>query len=127
MQKSPKRVPSQRVASPGSASASSRLVESIDKPLGFYVLALLIVEGFLTTIVVLSDLDAGAKTWAMWAVIGLFVLVVLIVTAFVWFKPTHLTFTGFETLVDRGKAAYGTETSEVFEVKEWPPGISDPE
>ena len=109
-----------------SDSGFARTVEAIDKPLGFYVLALLIVEGFLTTLLIFSDLDTGAKTWGMWAGIGLFVLVVGVVSALVWFRPTNLTFTGYEALVGMGKFTYGTETGEVEE-KDLPSGTARPE
>lgn len=111
---------------PHSYSGFVRIVEAIDKPLGFYVLSLLIAEGFLTTILIFSDLGAGAKTWGMWAVIGQFVLVVCVVSALVWFKPTNLTFTGFEALVGMGKLPYGTDTAEIEE-KDLPSGTARPE
>lgn len=100
-----------------------QLIKAINTLLGFYVLALLIVEAFLTTLLTLSDLDSGAKTWGMWAGIVLFVLVVAIVSVFAWFKPTHLTYTGFESLLDRGKIPYGTEWGEVAE-KDLPSGAA---
>lgn len=109
-----------------SHSGLARIIDAIDKPLGFYVLALLIVELFLTTILTLSDLDQAAITWGMWAGIVLFVLVLAAVTALVWFKPTHLTFTGYETLVSMGKIPYGTDTGEVA-VKDLPSGTARPE
>ena len=109
-----------------SHSGYTRLVDAIDKPLGFYVLALLIVEGFLSIVLIFSDLDKGAKAWGMGAIIGLFVLVVLIVSALVWSKPTNLTFTGYEALVDRGKITYGTDMGEVEE-KDLPSGTVRPE
>ena len=81
----------------------TRFVAAVDKPLGFYVFALVIVEGFLSTVLVFSGLDQGTKTHGVWAIIGLFVLVVGIVTALVWFKPTALVFTGYEALWAWGK------------------------
>lgn len=104
----------------------ARLVEAVDKPLGFYVLALLIVEGFLTILLIFSDLSMEAKTWGMWAVIGLFVLVVCLVSAFVWFKPTNLTFTGLEALVEMDKISYGTETGEIAK-RDLPSGTISPD
>ena len=109
-----------------SRSANERIIEAIDKPLGFYVLALLIVELFLSTILILSDLDKGAKTSGMWAIIWLFVLVVVIVSVLAWFKPTNLTFTGHETLVSMGKATYGTNATEIKE-EDLPSGTPKPE
>ncbi len=109
-----------------SYSGYSRIVDAIDKPLGFYALALLIVEGFLTILLIFSDLDKGDKTWGMWAIIGLFVLVLVVVSALVWFKPTNLTFTGYEALVSMGRITYGTDTGEVAE-KDLPSGTARPE
>jgi len=93
-------------------SGWARIVEAIDKPLGFYVLALLIVEAFLSVILTVSNLSPDAKERGMWAVVGLFVLVVAIVTICVWHKPTHLTFTEKASLVEMGKISYGTELHE---------------
>ena len=109
-----------------SHSSFLRIIEAVDKPLGFYVLALLIVELFLTTLLIFSDLDAGAKTWGMWAVISLFVLVVGIVSVLVWCRPTNLTFTGHDALVQMGKLTYGTEAGEVAE-RDLPSGTARPE
>ena len=109
-----------------SDSGFARVVEAIDKPLGFYALALLIVEGFLTILLIFSDLSTDAKTWGMYAIIGLFVLVVGIVSLLVWFKPTNLTFTGFEALVGMDKITYGTEAGEI-EKKDLPSGTAAPE
>ena len=103
-----------------------RLIDAIDKPLGFFVLALLIVEGFLSTVLILSDLDSTAKAWGMGAIIGLFVLVVAVVGLLVWHRPTNLTFTGYEALVSMGKITYGTDRGEVAE-KDLPSGTARPE
>ena len=92
-----------------------RIIEAIDKPLGFFVLALLIVEGFLVLVLTLSGLEPKMQERGMWAGVGLFVFVVFIVTICVWNKPTHLTFTERGSLVEMGKASYGTESGEVKE------------
>ena len=83
----------------------ARIIEVIDKPL---VLALLIVEAFLSTVLIFSDLNPGARERGMWAIVLLFVFVVGIVSLLVWHKPTHLTFTGFDSLVESGRASFGT-------------------
>jgi len=88
----------------------ARIVEAIDKPLGFYVLALLIVEGFLALVLTLSELQDQAKERGMWAGVGLFLIVVLVVTVCVWKKPTHLTFTERGSLTQMGKMTYGSGT-----------------
>jgi uncharacterized membrane protein (DUF485 family) len=68
------------------------VLESINAPLGLYVLALLIVETFLAAVLIGSNLDPNDKVVGMWAGVGMFVLVVVIVTILVWFKPSHLTY-----------------------------------
>ena len=91
----------------------SRLIEAIDKPLGFYVLALLIVEGFLSIILTVSNLSPEAKERGMWAVVGLFLFVVIIVSIIAWCRPTRLTFTELGSLVEMGKVPYGTDMKEL--------------
>jgi len=89
------------------------LIENINTPLGFYVLALLIVEGFLCIVLTKGNLEAPLQATGMLAGIFLFLVVVVLVSIFVWFKPTHLIFSGLESLVDRGKIPYGTDVIEV--------------
>ena len=67
-------------------SAKVKLVEAITTPLGFFVLALLIVE---------------------------FVLVIGVVSVFVWNKPDNLTFDKEAHLVDRGRIPYGSDEEQV--------------
>jgi len=68
------------------------LIGAITSPLGFFALALLIVEGFLTITVVWSNLEPGQKFWGMIIGAFLFVLVVIGVFVLVWHRPTNLTF-----------------------------------
>lgn len=68
------------------------LIRSITAPLGFFVLALLIVEAFLATVLVGADLAPELRTAALWAGISAFVLVVFMVFLLVWFKPINLIF-----------------------------------
>ncbi|MBU4511699.1 hypothetical protein KKD19_00435 [Patescibacteria group bacterium] len=68
------------------------LLESITSPLGFFVLSLLIVETFISMVLIFSDLPPTSKYTGMFIGAGLFVLVVIAVFLLVWFKPTHLTF-----------------------------------
>lgn len=76
---------------------SSRVAErvpfkSISTPLGFFVLSLLIVETFLGTVTTVSPLSGNERFLLILLGVGMFVMVVLIVSAFVWFKPDNLTF-----------------------------------
>jgi tetratricopeptide (TPR) repeat protein len=71
-----------------STRTRDRLIEAIVAPLGFYVLALLIVEAFIGTVMISRNLDERF----VFVGIGMFVLVVVVVTVLVWMKPGHLTF-----------------------------------
>lgn len=91
-----------------SASAVQRIIEAITAPLGFFVLALLIVEAFLATVLVGAELTAGDKTTGMWLGVGLFILVTVAVFVLVWFKPQNLTFDKEAHLIDSGKIPFGS-------------------
>ena len=56
------------------------VIEAINHPLGFFVLALLIVETFLSTVLIGSDLDPIQKYYGMWAGIGLFLLLIIVIS-----------------------------------------------
>ena len=75
-----------------SQSTVVRLVEVTRAPLGFFVLALLIVETFLGAVLLGSDLHAENKVTMVYMGVGMFVLVVSVVTVLVWMKPENLTF-----------------------------------
>ncbi len=64
----------------------------ITTPLGFFALSLLIVEGFLGIILIGSGLSGSQKFAGLFMGAGLFLLVVLVVTILVWFRPQQLTF-----------------------------------
>lgn len=74
------------------------IISVITNPLGFFALSLLIVEGFLTVIIVGSgkDFPQWAKVVGMFLTSISFFLVVGLVTLLVWYKPKHLTFGGKE-------------------------------
>lgn len=86
-------------------SAAGKLIEAVSTPLGFFVLALLIVESFLGTVLVLANLTNDEKMIGMYVGVGLFVLVMLVVTVLVWCKPQHLTFDKDAHLVERNRSA----------------------
>lgn len=69
-----------------------KLVEATKAPLGFFTFALLIVETFLGTVLLASDLPGDSKVNLVYVGVGIFVLVVLVVTALVWVKPESLIF-----------------------------------
>jgi len=91
------------------SNARIKIIEAIAAPLGFFVLALLIVESFLAIVLVGADLQNNDKILGMWLGVGLFIMVTIAVFVLVWFKPQNLTFDKAAHLIDRGKAVYGTE------------------
>jgi len=102
-------------------TARERIIEAIDSPLGFYVLALLIVESFLALVLGTTKLDAEHQFSGMLWGIGLFVLVVLNVTVLVWFKPQNLTFDREAHLKRARQAPFGNEKKPVKNVDELSP------
>lgn len=79
------------------------ILEAISSPLGFFVLALLIVEGFLSIVLVGSDLAPSDKVVGMYLGVSLFVLVTGIVAALGWYRPRNLTFDKGAHLADNSK------------------------
>ncbi|WP_148896786.1 hypothetical protein [Geothermobacter ehrlichii] len=108
------------------ASKRQRVITAVNTPLGFFVLALLIVEAFLATVLIGANLDAAQKITGMWLGIGLFIFVTTAVFALVWSKPENLTFDKEAHLIDRGKA-YGTENHEVDTPNKLPKDRATPE
>jgi len=87
-----------------------KIVEAITAPLGFFVLALLIVESFLATVLIGAGLEKPDQMIGVWLGVVLFCLVTGAVFILVWFKPANLTFDKEAHLIDRGKAPFGTES-----------------
>ncbi|MCX8819278.1 hypothetical protein [Vibrio parahaemolyticus] len=87
----------------------SQVLEAITAPLGFFVLALLIVEAFLATILVGTTLENEHKVTGMYLGVVLFIFVTLIVALLVWFKPDHLTFDKEAHLRSQGKPPFGSD------------------
>lgn len=97
----------------------ARVITAVNTPLGFFVLALLIVEAFLATVLVGAELDANQKITGMWLGVILFFTVTAAVFALVWSKPENLTFDKEAYLIDRGRV-YGTENYAVEDPKNLP-------
>ncbi|MBE3143934.1 MAG: hypothetical protein IMZ61_08425 [Planctomycetes bacterium] len=90
------------------------MIEAISAPLGFFVLALLIVETFLTSIPIIGKFEKADLIKVIWIGVGMFVLVTAAVWILVWFKPTQLTFDKEAHLLDKGKIPpYGSDTHHV--------------
>ncbi len=91
-------------------NTARKVIEAITAPLGFFVLALLIVECFLATVLLGADLEEGHKVLGMCLGVGLFVLVTIAVFILSWYKPQSLTFDKSAHLIDRGKSPFGTDS-----------------
>ena len=81
-------------------------------PLGFFVLALLIVESFLAAALLGGSLNASNQITVLWMGAVLFVFVTLAVAVLVWNKPENLTFDK-QAHLDRSMAEYGTDLQTV--------------
>jgi hypothetical protein len=81
-----------RNASTPRRTRSIDVIKSITTPLGFYVLALLIVEATLAIVLTSSKLNSN-QVWSgfLW-MIGIFIGTLVIVTLFAALKPQHLLF-----------------------------------
>lgn len=88
----------------------NKIIEAITAPLGFFVLALLIVESFLATVLIGTALENIDKLKGMYLGVGLFVFVILVVSILVWFKPDNLTFDKEAHLRERGKPPFGSDS-----------------
>jgi hypothetical protein len=97
------------------SSAWCKIIEAITAPLGFFVLALLIVEAFLATVLVGGKLDKADQVTGMWLGIGLFVLVTVAVSILVWCKPENLTFDKEAHLKNKDQATFGTNSLTVLD------------
>ena len=87
--------------------------------MGFYVLALLIVESFLAAALIFAEIPTSERMTGVWVGAGMFTLVIVLVTLLVWHKPDNLIFDKEAHLVDRGRIPYGSdegivEPEEVF-------------
>lgn len=90
-----------------------RVIAAISAPLGFFVLALLIVETFLASVLIAANLEKENKMCGIWLGVSLFVVVVVGVWVLVWFKPDNLVFDKDAILANRGVVPYGTEKKQV--------------
>ena len=88
-------------------------MKAITSPLGFYVLALLIAEATIGLVLIKSDLDAKDKFYGLLLAVGMFVLVVIVVTVLVCFQAHNLTYDRQAHLIDRGKVPYGSDEDEL--------------
>jgi hypothetical protein len=76
-------------------SKYSQIIGSINRPLGFFALALLIAETFLATVLIFSDLSENYKVYGMFTGAGMFFFVVIIVALLTWIAPKNLMYDQF--------------------------------
>lgn len=106
------------------------IIAVVTSPLGFFALALLIIEGFLGIIIVGSGdtLTPLMKFSGVWIATAAFGLVVVLVALMVWLIPDHLTYRGTDWLEKmRVMKSWSDETSPTTkkEVEELPQ-VNDP-
>lgn len=91
-------------------NAWCKIIEAITAPLGFFVLALLIIESFLSIVLLGGNLQEENKMIGIYIGISLFIVVIIVVFILVWFKPKNLTFDKESHLIDQGKASFGSDS-----------------
>ncbi len=89
-------------------SQRTKLVEAIDKPLGFYVLSLFIVETFIGGVAWVGKFSETNQLYCLLLGAGLFVYITLVVTLLVWCKPHNLIFNQTGHLRNRN-VPYGSD------------------
>ena len=97
--------------------ARSTNLSTINHPLGFFVLALLIVESSLAVVLIWSDLDQSQKFMGMWALVGLFLFLIVVVTFLVCKYPKNLTYQAEDHLKERTFGEINLPSREVNSVK----------
>ena len=90
------------------------IIEAINHPLGFFVLALLIVEAFLGIVLIYSDLSTEHKYIGMWMGLILFIMLIILVFILVWVKPKNLIFGEKGHLTEQ---LYGTEKKAITKLE----------
>jgi hypothetical protein len=91
----------------GFSTGREKIIAGIGSPLGFFVLALLIVECFLFGAGKFFDLPVGTRTAMVWGGVLLFVLVIGIVLYLVVWHPKNLVFSEKSHLEFAHMQAYG--------------------
>jgi hypothetical protein len=95
------------IFSSGFSSGREKIIAGIGSPLGFFVLALLIVECFLLGAGRFFDLPVETRTAMVWVAVFLFVLVIVIVLYLVVSHPKNLVFSEKSHLEYALMQAYG--------------------
>ena len=99
-----------------SQRTSAKLIDAVTAPLGFFVLALLIVESFLAAALLGGVVAVENQLTVIFLGVSLFIVVTVIVAFLVWKKPENLTFDK-QAHLDRSRTVYGTDSLTVFPAK----------
>ena len=67
-----------------------KIITAINAPLGFFVLALLIIETFLGLVLTVGKLPAPQTMMGIYLGVGMFVCVIIAVFMLVWYKAENL-------------------------------------
>lgn len=97
-----------------------KLIEAINKPLGFYVLSLLIVETFIGLVVGFKDWSEQYRFYGLLLGVGMFVYITLIVSLLVWFKAKNLVFDQAHHIKEQKNIPYGTSKKPVRDISNIP-------
>lgn len=77
------------------------------------MLALLIVESFLALVLAKVNLNSQDIMRCVYIAASLFIFVIILVSIFVWNRPSNLTFDKAAHLADRARTPYGSERESV--------------
>ena len=77
------------------------LLQAVTTPLGFFVLALLVVESFLGSVIILGNPDTAFRHSALNYGVIMFILVVVVVSIITVWKPRDLTYSAIAHLEER--------------------------
>lgn len=80
------------MARSGKESGWAKVLKLIQTPLGFYVLALLIIESTLCIVLTAAGFERPYKWYGFLCMVGIFVFVLVIVSILVFFFPKNLVF-----------------------------------
>ena len=105
---------------PQEVNLRTKLIELIDKPLGFFVLALLIVETFIGLVVGLSRWTEPYRFYGLLLGVGMFVYITLAVSLLVWFKVENLVFDQAHHLKKQKNVPFGTNKKPVTDISAVP-------
>ena len=101
---------------PQEANFRVKVIELIDKPLGFFVLALLIVETFIGLVVGLSQWTEPYRFYGLLLGVGMFVYITLAVSVLVWFKVENLVFDQAHHLKKQKNVPFGSNKKPVSDI-----------